>query len=60
MNISTHELATKQGECCRGCTIWFVRPHGHRVWCRHCWDRLSYKKKQSNRHRKATLPTLGE
>jgi hypothetical protein len=60
VKVPAREKSINEGECCRGCTMFFVRPHGHKVWCRHCWPRLSYKKKQSNWHHLATLPTLGE
>ncbi len=60
MNTLIRDKAIKEGECCQGCTIYFVRAHGRKTWCRFCWDRLSYKQKQSNWHNKATLPTLGE
>jgi hypothetical protein len=60
MNVPPRNKAIIEGECCQGCTMYFVRGHGRKVWCRHCWERLSYKKRQSKRQHKATHPDLGD
>ena len=60
MNIPPRDKAIMEGECCEGCNIYFARSHGHRVWCRHCWDRLTHKKQRLRRNRKATIPVVGD
>ena len=52
--------AIDRGEACQGCGIYFKRAHGHKVWCRHCWDRLSYNKKILKKNKISNIPTLGE